>query len=505
MAKLKFKLTEDRSAYTVIGVGLFGKRAKAIDVPDMHKGKPVTAVEENAFAEVEQLQSVTLPQGITRIPEDILSRPSISAINVRENFSMDKSVDTNLTFYSSQDGVLYSGYGKILVKYPLGRYGSELVIPDGVTVIARHAFKDARVGSVVIPEGVEVIEEEAFVDATLGEVRIPDSVTTVGRSAFKGSSCTDVHIGGGISILEPRTFAYCQRLSHVHLPDSVTAIREGAFTGCTALRGVDITDLSRWCDVSFANADSNPITYAHELSLGGAPVTELSLPERMRPIGEYAFNGCSSLKALSLPKVESVSDSTFRGCHIQTATVPTRSLSAIPMAELTSLELVGSGKFGLDVLDSCPLIESVTVSEENEEYRSVDGNLYTKDGKKLVMYARGRRNTHFSVPDGVEILPPHSISNDRLQRITISDSVTHVPAGAVYKCKNLSSVTVGRGVEKINADSFEECPKLATVNYRGSESRWNEVYDTLYRGSNKNFFLGKKKPTYKVVFDYKGK
>ena len=47
-------------------------------------------------------------------------------------------------------------------------------------------------------------------------------------------------------------------------------------------------------------------------------------------------------------------------------------------------------------------ITDITVDENNEVYKSIDGNLYSKDGKTLIMYTIGENETSFTIPDTVQ-------------------------------------------------------------------------------------------------------
>ncbi len=49
----------------------------------------------------------------------------------------------------------------------------------------------------------------------------------------------------------------------------------------------------------------------------------------------------------------------------------------------------------------CIGIEEIIVDENNPNYKSIDGSLYTKDGKKLVQYTTGKRQDTFIMPEGV--------------------------------------------------------------------------------------------------------
>ena len=132
---------------------------------------------------------------------------------------------SNASDFVIKDGVLkkYSGTE------------SEVIIPNGVTIIGFEAFKRCNsLEKVVIPDGVTKIRSNAFSECGgLTEVTIPKSVSTIGQLAFYHcKSLTNLTIDFGVKKIEPWAFCGCSSLTSISIPDSVTSIGEWAFGNC---------------------------------------------------------------------------------------------------------------------------------------------------------------------------------------------------------------------------------------------------------------------------------
>ncbi|MBQ3041810.1 MAG: leucine-rich repeat domain-containing protein, partial [Clostridia bacterium] len=72
---------------------------------------------------------------------------------------------------------------------------------------------------------------------------------------------------------------------------------------------------------------------------------------------------------------------------------------------------------------------------------TIDGNLYSKDGKTLILYLPGKTDTSFVIPSGVTKISSSAFENcTSLSSVTIPSSVTSIGFAAFNGCTNLSSV-----------------------------------------------------------------
>ncbi|MBR4881833.1 MAG: leucine-rich repeat protein, partial [Clostridia bacterium] len=121
------------------------------------------------------------------------------------------------------------------------------------------------------------------------------SVTVTGGEILYGAfyNCkyiTDIYFSRSVTV-KGNAFYCCTDLKNIHIGEDVTnlSFSSWSFDGCYSISAVYITDLTKWCSMSFPNSYSNPLYYANNLYLNGELVTELEIPDSVTSIGGYAF------------------------------------------------------------------------------------------------------------------------------------------------------------------------------------------------------------------------
>ncbi len=505
----------DGNLYTKDGTTLIqyaiGKIDASFTIPDS-----VTSIGDAAFLGCSSLTSITIPDSVTSIGKDAFSACT-NLIQIENGVSyVDKWVvdcDTSVTSVTLRsDTVGISDYA-----FQVCSSLASITIPDSVTSIGPNAFYgSSRLTSVHITD----ISKWCAIDFGNNYANpLYDYFSFHVKNLYlNGELVSGDIVLEGITSIPDYAFYGQTGITSITIPDSVTSIGSSAFYKCSSLNAVYITDISKWCAIDFGDGYANPLEYAKKLYLNGELVTDLVIPEGVTSIGEWAFHCCTSLTSITIPEgVTSIDEGAFYNCSSLTSiTIPDSvtsigyeafgyctSLTSITIPEgvtsigddafencssLTSITIpdsvtsIGDYAFGgCSILTSitipdgvtsigdyafydCYGITSITVDENNEYYKSIYGNLYTKDGKTLIQYAVGKTDASFTIPDSVTSIGDRAFFGcSSLTSITIPDSVTSIGDEAFCGCSSLTSLTIPEGVTSIGDYAFCNCSSLTSI------------------------------------------
>lgn len=187
------------------------------------------------------------------------------------------------------------------------------------------------------------------------------------------------------------------------------------------------------------------VTSINQYALYQCPsVTSVSIPNTIESIGMYSFMNCKGLTSLTIPNsVITIGEGAFTGCtEISTLDlgngVVTIGNYAFSNCSISSLTIPNSvHTMYIYSFSGCTLLKKVTFHCENIGY-----------------WFSGHNNLEEVVfGDEVKI---------------IGDDTFAGSSGVFHDCKNLTSVTIGNGVEEIKKYTFYGCSKLASLSLGNS-------------------------------------
>ncbi len=353
----------------------------------------ITAIGDGALQGCTHMTRLVIPASVTGIGTQVFDGcRSLSEITVGEG---------NPAF-RLEHGALMSADGTRLLVYPARGEEEIFAVPAGVTEIDPAAFADCL---------------------NLKKLRLPDSLTSIGAEAFRG----------------------CEMLDSVSIPASVTEIGEGAFKGCP-LRAIYAEDSTSFtvADGVLFNADGTRLLactqhgngWDYEVPDGVIRIADaafyqvrlhsLRLPGSLREIGDEAFFN-TDLKELELPEgLTKIGAGVFAYTGIETITIPASA------AEL------GEGCFR-----GCSQLAEIRVAEGNKSYCSVDGVLFSTDGKLLLGCPWMLSLRNYAVPDGVERIAAYAfVGFNQKGELTIPASVTAIDENALSRSYGFAAIRV---------------------------------------------------------------
>lgn len=324
----------------------------------------VTGIGEDAFANCEMLNSVTIPASIgsggidnsafledrrlvevhnlsstLRLEKGDLGNGRVAqyALNIYNTAAATNKIKTTsdgqFTYYEDGGEIYVIGYNGNDTAVTLpdqieGRNYSLLrtffnlfkirsvFIPDGVKSIGDHTFYSCKaLTKVNIPSSVSEIGERAFMTCqALSNIVIPDGVRKIGVSAFQHDALTTIDIPDSVTSIGSLSFFDCTKLTHVTIGSGLTELASDAFPVCKLLTSIEFsaqnTHFSSSVNGVVYDAAKTKIVLVLPCVSGA-----LEIPEGVTAIPDETFSNCSDITSVKLPdSVQTIGEYAFSGC-----------------------------------------------------------------------------------------------------------------------------------------------------------------------------------------------
>ena len=479
-------------------------------------GNSVTSIGDYAFGYCSGLTSITIPNCVTSIGDYAFS----GCTGLKEVHISDLASWCNIDFdYTSSNPLCHAQN-----LYLNGELVTELIIPNGVSKIKNYAFSGCSgLTSIKIPNSVTSIGSDAFLNCSnlkkaiwltntppTGYNNVGATINYVANDQYSGLSNVKVYpylsslfeVGGvkyvpvspaertcdaidcvydstaldiniektvlfkGIAMnvkqVMPYTFYANKNIKTIKV-DNDGIVGNYAFNGCTSLNSATISNNGYIGERAFSGCTT---LASVEISNNGN-------------VGIYAFNGCTSLNSAIISNNGSVRDYAFSGC-----------------TTLASVEISNNGNVGIYAFNGCTSLSSATISNNG----GIGGNAF-RNCSSLVTATLGdsiasigasafygcSKLSEIVIPDAVTAIGYEAFENCKsletvkvgngtksinsyafggcsaLSSITLGDSVTTIGSNAFYACSSLPEIVIPQSVTKINSSAFDNCTALADV------------------------------------------
>lgn len=323
-------------------------------------------------------------------------------------------------------------------------------------------------GNLNIPNNVTSIGSYSFsFCGKLTGITIPDSVTSIDVSAFAScSNLANITIPNSVTSIGDSAFADCSNLANITIPNSVTSIGNYAFRDCTGLVNIKIGDsvsnigYSAFLNTAWYNNQPDGLVYAGKVAYkykGTMPEnTSISLKKDTISINNAAFVNCNGLESIMIPdSVTTIGAEAFRGCT---------SLAIIMIPD----NVINIGGYAFN---GCSGLTSITGSAANVSKISRQAkptsfviNITSGDNISDSAFIGCKELTSVTIGKGITNIGDYAFYNCiGLKDVTFSDSVTSIGKNAFYNCQELTSVTIPDSVTNIGEESFYGCKELKFI------------------------------------------
>ncbi len=165
----------------------------------------------------------------------------------------------------------------------------------------------------------------------------------------------------------------------------------------------------------------------------------------VQSIEDRAFEGCSSLKTITIPKyVSEMGSYVFSGC-----------------TNLESIRISASvSKIGSRMFAGCPNLKSIVVEEGNKKYDSRENcNAIVETATNTLVC--GTENS--TIPSTITAIGSSAFAETGLKNFVIPEGVTSIQYGAFENCQNLKSVTLPQSLKKLEYRVFAKSGLTSVV------------------------------------------
>ncbi|MDI6452884.1 leucine-rich repeat domain-containing protein [Peloplasma aerotolerans] len=214
-----FELNDTEIAYIVTG---YTGDSKDIVISSIHNDLPVISIADEAFLNLDNIESVALPDTITSIGKDAFIGTNIKYFTVPVNLKyFGQALEINEVQVVLKENHNYlkqmeiSGHKTIVTK-------------DEKELLYVEIAKEAD-SIFVLPDNFEYIGPRAMSKTDFKEIFLPESLIEIKYAAFSFNSDTIIHLPSYLEVIGVAAFVKCRFTGNLVLPEGLSEVGALAF------------------------------------------------------------------------------------------------------------------------------------------------------------------------------------------------------------------------------------------------------------------------------------
>lgn len=300
-----------------------------------------------------------------------------------------------------------------------------------------------REASVAVPEtfdGIPVkrLAVRAIASSTVEEVKLPSTLEELDSAAISGSKLRSVTVSpdndclstDGIAIYsaDGSKLIFCPvQVESYALPSSCKEVGDAAFKGMTSLKALSLNE---------------GLEHIGSFAFFRTSITEASLPSTLRNIAEKAFASTKLEHVAFNNGIENVGSQAFAGTKVREAHFP------------ASLKHLGDKAFWRSDIDFSS-DGAFSIDMANPSLTYVQGLLYSKDAEGLHLLEAIAAPHCCSVAEGTVHVCSHAFENSSdLEEVDFPSGLVVIGERAFASCKNLRKADLPESLRLVGAEAF---------------------------------------------------
>lgn len=413
---------------------------------------------------------------------------AMDELDIDASFLTQVTVSADNPYYSEKDGIIYTADRTGFVLIPVGLERDTVELPKELTSIPDNAFRIGGVGGVVGPYyGNPEYAGMGIYSPKIGTLTVEEGsqLVSIGAYAFTCSGnpeyesmlygmaeigTVDLSAATKLQSVGEYAFALSPELTTVVLPSGTVGV--GAFFRCGKLTSVSLGD--------------GVTEIGSRAFYQDALLSDITMPDGLENIGTYAFYGCNALYEDGLLVIGDVlwaaNSSDLSGKSVTIPSGVTRIADGV-FAQMYLIEEIyihgGVTEIGSGVVTNDTVLVIVEAASKPEGWADdwigegvpviwdclnnevdTNGDIRTVlDGTAYTLHTSDGTASVTGAEEGIsEVAIPSSVTYGEKNY-----TVVNIAEGAFEDNTDVTSLTVGEGVLRIEANAFDGAASLAEV------------------------------------------